>query len=181
MKLDHVALDPFNELQTFADARPVLRALAETNDGADCPLCAQKVKIYKRKLTSVSARAVRALYATHGCDFGSLPDVAREHLPDVANQGGFLVLGAHWGLIEEERRHRPDGGRTGWWRVTDLGIEWLNGDARLPAYAHIYAGECIGFSGEMVGIASVLEEHFHLGETMRPAGPEAQSELPEAA
>lgn len=164
--------DPFHGAMSLNLARELLREQAD--DGTDCPLCTQRVKVYRRKLTSVAARAVAALYQEHTLDWGHMGDVARKHLPDVANQGGYLVLGQHWGLIEEEARRRDDGGRTGWWRVTALGALWLRGEESVPKYARIYNGRCLGLHGDLVSAEDVLGEGFDFGHLVRAVTPVAE-------
>lgn len=160
-----MSVTDFTDDMALGDARAGLRELA-MNGGAKCPCCRQLAKVYRRNLTSVAARAVGALYRDHGRDFGHMPSVARRHLRDVAHQGGYLVLGAHWGLIEEERELRPDGGRTGWWRITDLGEAWVRGHAAVPKYAHVYDGRCLKVDGDPVTIEDALGEKFSYAELM---------------
>lgn len=152
----------FSDRMTLAEARPILRALA--HDGANCPLCHRRVKIYARKLTSVAARTVAALYKEHSLSWGHVADVARKHLADVQSQGGYLTLAHNWGLIQEERRRGSDGGRTGYWRVTPLGAAWLRGEETVPLYADIYDGRCLGLHGDLVTVQDVLGSHFNFAE-----------------
>jgi hypothetical protein len=160
-----VSEGPFRDDMTLAQAREVLRPLAV--DGAACPCCKQHVRVYRRKLTATAAQAVAELYAEHGLDFGHLPTVAQKHMPERAHQGGYLVLGAHWSLISEERHLRPDTGRAGYWRVTPLAEQWLRGEASVPKYARIYAGRCLGLEGDLVTVADVLDENFDFAELIR--------------
>lgn len=188
---------PFKPDMTLATARDVLRPLA-LGKGAECPCCTQNVKVYRRKLTSVAARAVIALWREHGTDFGHLPRVVRKHMPDVAHQGGYLTLPAHWGLIEDESGlRREDGGRTGYWRVTALGVDWVEGRTAVPAYANVFNGKRLGaLYGPPADVYDALGKHFSYSELMRaggaaPVDDEGQSllfagqpdddELPEAA
>jgi hypothetical protein len=158
--------DPrFPDEMPLGEARDVLRGLAD--EGHDCPVCKQLVKVYRRKLTKVAARAVVALYADHGLDFAHLPTVAQRRLPEVAHQGGYLVLAAHWSLISEERHLRPDTGRAGYWRVTALGEQWLRGEVTVPKYARLYDGRCLGLDGDLVAASEVLGERFDFAELMR--------------
>jgi hypothetical protein len=159
----HVA---FTDDMTLRDARDELRR--RVDDGHRCPLCTQMARVYRRKLTRVAARALAALYREHGTDYGHMPTVARKHLADVHGQGGYLVLGAHWALMQDETTiRREDGGRAGYWRVTPLGVDWLTGRTRVPMYARIYDGRCLGLTGDLVGIEDV--GGFDLAELLRPA------------
>jgi hypothetical protein len=166
---------PFHPAMSLAEARDRLRPLAEAG-GEHCPCCTQMVRVYRRKLTSVAVRALVALYTDHGCEYGHLPTVARRHLRDVAHQGGYLALSAHWGLMEDERHRRPDGGRAGLWRVTALGEAWLTGEATVPLYARIYDGRCLALDGDSVGVRDILGSEFSFAELMR-----SSAERPTAA
>lgn len=163
---------PFRPTMTLVEARDMLRGRAD--DGETCPCCTQNVKVYRRKLTSVAARAVLALWEESGRAYGHMGDIARKQLPDVAHQGGYLVLGHHWGLIEEERRVRPDGGRTGWWRVTALGELWLREQETVPKYARVYDGRCLGLHGDLVTVRDALGEGFDFGHLVRAVTPRAE-------
>jgi hypothetical protein len=144
---------------SLADAKAWLTARLDR--GAKCPCCGQTARIYQRKMSSTSARATAALWRVHGTDYGHLPTVARDHLADVQHQGGYLVLGAHWGLIQAH----PD--RAGWWRVTPLGVDWLLGRAAVPARAAIFNGRRVGeLRGRPVTVLDVLAERFDLDELL---------------
>lgn len=156
---------PFHGAMSLNDARELLEERADK--GVACPCCTQNVRVYRRKLTSVAARAVAALYQEHSLSYGHMADVARKRLPDVAHQGGYLLLGQHFGLIEEDPRRRADGGRQGYWRVTPLGANWLRGEETVPLYAHIFNGRCLGLHGDLVRIHDVLGQGFSFSELMR--------------
>lgn len=156
----------FSDTMTLAEARDQLRQLAY--EGTDCPCCTRRVRVYRRKLSSVAARGVAALYKSATLDWAHMPTVAREHLADVQGQGGYVVLSHHWGLLEEEIRRRPDGGRTGYWRVTALGALWLRGEESVPMFADIYDGRCLRLHGDLVTVQDVLGQHFSFSELMHP-------------
>lgn len=169
---------PFHGAMSLNLARELLEQRAD--DGLDCPCCTQRVKVYRRRLTAVAARAVAALYQEHTLSWGHMGEVARKHLRDVAHQGGYLVLGQHWGLIEEDPRKRSDGGRQGYWRVTPLGADWLRGEDTVPKYARVFNGRCLGLHGDLVTVTDVLGEGFDFGHLVRAVTPRAerQHDLP---
>ncbi|MDQ3307565.1 MAG: hypothetical protein M3499_04290 [Actinomycetota bacterium] len=144
-------------MTTLAEAQDWLRE--RLDEGAACPCCTQLAKVYRRKINAVSARALIALYRL-GPGFHHMPTIARTHLTDVAHQGGYLTLSQHWRLIEEELELRDDGGRAGWWRITDLGARFTLNQIRLPKYARIYDGRCLGLIGEPQGIRDALGTKF---------------------
>lgn len=154
----------FNDDMTLAVARDKLRELVY--EGHDCPLCTQMAKVYRRNLTSVATRAMIALYREYGTGYGHLPDAVRKHAPGVANQGGYANLAQHWGLIEDECSRREDGGRTGFWRVTRAGEQFLRGEVTVPKYVLLYNGRCLKREGEAVGVRDALGKRFNYYELM---------------
>ncbi len=152
------------DLVTLADARSWLRE--QLDEGATCPCCSQFARIYRRKLTSTATRALIALYRTNTEDFEHLPTVVRWRTPDVAHQGGYVSLAGYWGLMEEERVRREDGGRAGYWRITDLGARWLNKETIVPKYVRLYDGRVLGFDGELVSVVDSLGTRFDYTELM---------------
>lgn len=158
--------EPFAADMTLEDAQDLLRGLAD--DGACCPMCTQNVKVYRRPLNAVVAKALVALYAECGRSSGRMALVARRRLPEVASQGGFLTLGHHWGLMAADLEH------TGHWRITDLGERWLHGSATVPKYVRIFNGRRLGQpSGDPVSIHDALGESFDLPTLLSTPGDSA--------
>jgi hypothetical protein len=59
---------------------------------------------------------------------------------------GDTAKARYWGLIEapDEPLSRPDGStRVGWWRLTDLGAQWVRGEVAVPSYALVYNGQLL--------------------------------------
>lgn len=137
-------------------------------EGVNCPCCRRRVRIYRRPMTSVAARAVVALWRVHGAAFGHLPTVARDHLADVAHQGGYLVLAAHWRLIEPEIDAQPETGRAGYWRVTAAGRAWILGHFAVPRYAVLLDGRCLRLEGAPVTCDDTLGANFKRADLLGP-------------
>lgn len=152
---------------SLGEARKWLRA--NMGEGLRCPCCDQFAKLYERKLIATASRPIIALYREAGMDYAHLPTIMRYRLPDISHQGGYANMSAHWGLIEEDGRSREDGGRAGWWRVTEKGRDWIFERSRVPAYALIYDNLCLGFKGPDISIRESLGERFDYEEAMGPA------------
>jgi hypothetical protein len=90
-------------------------------------------------------------------------DEARQWLRERVDDGAACPC---WHLVAELDEPRDDGGRAGYWRVTELGVEFLRGTLRVPKYARVYDGRRLGFAGELVGVADCLGEPFRLDELM---------------
>lgn len=138
-----------------------------------CLCCGQNCKVYHRPMTQACAAvmiameqiAIRRYRVSY--PFLHVPTVAKYHVRDLADQGGYRNLGVHWGLMEEERVLRPDGGRAGFWRLTPLGRLFVREEAKVPMYAYLYNNICLGLDGPMVTVRDVLATRFNYVELMR--------------
>ena len=148
--------------------------------GIHCPLCAQLAKIYPRQLNrgmAVGAIKLWRWHRHHGTEkFAHLPTVVGRRSAEEAKL-------RYWGLIEEEMVLRPDGGRAGYWRLTEAGREWVLGHSSYPPYVMVYDTEPLGppqFTDDTTGktrdrpvtIRDALGRKFDYDELMRgePAG-----------
>lgn len=148
----------FSPFTTLQQVQNWLRQHADT--GVDCPACTQRVQVYRRKVTSGMARALIDIYRAGALDWIHVPSILTGQRADE----GKL---AYWGLIEEEKIKRPDGGRAGYWRVTPRGELFLRGQLSIPKYARVYNGRVLGFdSTEMVTIKDALGTKFDYTELM---------------
>lgn len=138
-------------------ARDWTRKHAE--DGVACPVCTQRVQVYKRKLNSGMARSLIAMYAIGGTDWVHVPTAIGAR----SREEGKL---AYWGLVEESLTPRDDGGRAGWWRVTTKGEAFVRMQLRVPSHARVYNGNVLGLMGTYVTIADALGTKFNYSELM---------------
>lgn len=106
------------------------------------------------------ARSLIRMYRTYGLEFGYLPK-----LPADSREEGKLV---HWGLVEELQETRPDGGRAGWWRVTEKGEAFILHGLKVPKYVLLYGGKFLGYEdpSKVVSIRDALKKKFNLEELM---------------
>ncbi|QPX62164.1 hypothetical protein PBI_INDLOVU_49 [Mycobacterium phage Indlovu] len=129
------------------------------DEGAECPCCTQNVKVYRRKITASMARVLIDMHRDHGTGW--------VHLPSIRSAGQDEVLTRHWGLIERDAEVRPDGStRTGWWRLTPLGVAWVTGRETVAKYAVIYDNRCLELEGDAVTITDSLGDRFDYGDLM---------------
>lgn len=147
----------FIDSMTLAEARDLLRTLVD--EGHRCPVCTQNAKVYKRPLNSAMARGLIEMYHRNGVD-------EFVHVNEIPGHSHELAQASWWGLIEEEKRQRPDGGRTGWWMLTYLGWQFVLGRATIEKYAHVYDGRVLRFSGDRVDIRAALGTKFDYQDLM---------------
>lgn len=126
-----------------------------------CPCCEQLAKVYRRNIHSAIARGLIMAYRAGAND-------TFVHAPTVTRSGDSLELSKarYWGLVEEESKLRPDGGRAGWWRLTPLGVAFVESSATVPKYALLYDGNLIRTEGDPVTIEDALGDKFSLMELM---------------
>lgn len=148
-----------NPLTTLREVHAFLRS--HSKDGTECPACFQRVQMYRRPITSTMARSLIALYRAGGTtEFVHLPTVLDKK---GADEGKL----PYWGLLEEELVRRPDGGRAGYWRVTDRGRAFIFDGLRVPSHALVYNRRCYGLDDTTtVSIDDALGKKFNLAELL---------------
>lgn len=131
------------------------------DEGVRCPCCGQFAKVYRRKIHRTIARSLVAMYA----EFRRTGN-PWVHVATTIGPACEVGKARYWGLVVEETTLRPDGGRSGWWQLTDEGIAFVHGMHTVPKYARIYDGRCLGLSGQLVSIRDCLPVGFDLGALM---------------
>lgn len=148
----------FSPSATLGQLKSWLRTRAE--GGAHCPVCEQHVQVYRRKINSGMAKSLIRMYRVGGLEWVHLPT----QIGARSREEGKL---AYWGLVEEEKTLRADGGRAGYWRVTLLGELFLRGKCTVPKYARVYDGRVLSLdANEQVSIYDALGTKFDYAELM---------------
>lgn len=157
-----------NDNSSLKDARDWLRQ--RVDDGETCPCCKQFAKVYPRMIYGKMAAALIRLHAVSRPDF-SFVHVSKIDVPTIRSvvfSGDFAKL-ALWELIEPMPKDEKDKTKraNGSWRITQRGIDFVNGKITVPKYVKIYDGRRIGFDdSEMVSIQNCLGEKFDYAELM---------------
>lgn len=142
---------------TLADAR---QQVADGKDtGVICPACDQYARTYSRRLHSTIARALIALYRAGGDD-------TYIHGPSLPGDTHELSTAARWDLITEEKITRPDGGRAGFYVLTERGRRFVLRGESISEYVEVYNGETVGFTGDNVSITACLGRKFDYADLM---------------
>lgn len=155
---------------TLKEAKDLLRA--EWEEGVECPCCTQFVKLYKRKITSSMAYALILLYRY----FKNHPDQEWVHMNDYLNsieglpfpiKSGDNAKLRYWDLLEEKPEQRDDGSnRAGYWKLTQLGRDFVRGEATVQSHAKVFNSKCYGLTGEQITIHEALGDKFNYTELM---------------
>lgn len=124
------------------------------NDGAICPCCGNLTKLYKRTINKTQAKELIKLYVISRDQPGY-----HHHSRFKLAEGGEISKLRHWGLVEQKPKDDTDaGGKTsGYWRITDIGKQYVEKKISLHKYALFYLGTFIGFEGFREDIGSVME------------------------
>ena len=127
-------------------------------DGAFCPCCGKWGKVYKIKLSQHLALCLRWI-AVHGEGDDSWVDVQNKAPRWMLKSKTYNLL-EHWGLIEGKAT------RSGIWRATLKGWDFINGLSMMPAAVYIYDNKVWGFDEEETSFAGCFGKHFDFDEMM---------------
>lgn len=152
--------------RSLEEAKQWLRERFE--NGAVCPCCNQYVKLYKRKLNSFMAYALLLIDR-----YFRQPD-AKEwlHVPSYLIEQNATDRECaklrYWGLIEEMPEGRDDGSpHAGFYKITELGKQFVARTVRVPMYVHLYNGNPLKRpAAETIDIYEALGEKFNYNELM---------------
>lgn len=154
------------EPQTLEGAKQWLRD--RVDDGARCPCCTQFAKVYRRNLNATMAAGLIVLYRMTKPDFGYLH--VRELIPRIssfASGGGEFAKLVYWHFIEEKIKSEDDDKRTsGWWRITDHGVAFVERRILARQRVCIYDSRNLKFDGSEVSIDVCLKKKFSYLELM---------------
>jgi hypothetical protein len=131
--------------------------------GTKCRACTQTVALRRRAFNAGMARALIVMYREHGRAFQKKTETLRG-VGSAARDEGQL---RYWGLLEEEKSVRPDGGRKGVWRVTEKGEAFIQCRVRVHSHAYTFNSQCFGLDGDMITIREALGKKFNLEELLR--------------
>ena len=151
------------ESSTVGEAAAWL-AVESQKGGAKCPCCTQLVKVYRRALNAGMAYALVVMYRSHGLGWQQKTETLR----GVGAAARDESLLRYWDLLEEDLRLREDGGRAGWWRVTEAGREFVLGRSRVPRHAVVFDTRCLRLDDTdgQVTIREALARKFNWAELM---------------
>ena len=127
-------------------------------EGGFCPCCGKKGKVYKTKLSQHLALCLRWIHV-HADPADGWVDV-QNTAPRFMLKSKTYPLLEHWDLIEGKSF------RSGIWRVTLKGQDFLNGLINLPSAVHIYDNKIWGFEAEEVSFRGCFGIHFDFDEMM---------------
>ncbi len=139
--------------------------------GTSCPVCNQRVKMYKKNIDAEAAKCLINLFWLDALQ-------PTKHWFHVDKDIGILMKVSgnwaklrHWQLIEEmpKDKENKEIKTTGHWRITQKGRDFVRGTLKLPKYVKLYNQSTYGFdtdNGRLIGIEEALGNRFKYNELM---------------
>jgi len=156
--------------------REFIRATAPSKDAASCPCCGQFAKVYKRHITGAMACALIQIYRYYWknawtTEWLHVPEyLAAQKMPAKVKagwHGGDWSKLRFWQLIEPKDDERADGSpRVGFYRITDLGRDFVERKMEVPKYVFLYAKTPLGLALPYITIEDALGASFSYSSLM---------------
>lgn len=147
----------FNEEAEYLDRLRSSWKQTIAGDGGKCPCCDKWGKVYKIKLSQHLALCLKWMI-DHKRD---------DDWVDVQNTAPRWMLKSktyplleHWALIESQAA------RSGKWRATKVGIDFVAGVVTMPEAVYIYDNRRWGFEEKGVTFRQCFGKHFDFNELM---------------
>jgi len=149
---------------TLQEAKSHLRN--EWNKGTNCPCCGQFVKLYERKLNVGMTLFLIGLYKLdpQGASF--------HHAKEVLKQIGAFTTSRDYSILEyfkltQSMPNTDDDKRTsGYWKLTQLGREFVLDRAEVPSHIRIFNNKSYGVTGSRITVRGALSSKFNYDELM---------------
>jgi hypothetical protein len=153
-----------SETATLAEVKLYLEANLKA--GTSCPACGRTVKINPVHLVGNKARILIALYQATGGSTDAwvhAPTYLREHRVPNADTGDTAKL-LYWKLLEYD----DSNGREGYYRLTALGRDFVEGRVRVRRTVYIYNAAQVEVEddGETVSIHECSSDRFNVEEAL---------------
>lgn len=137
--------------------------------GTKCPCCSQNVKLYRRPITSTSARALLEVYRHNRYDYFHVGRYLLS-IPNLLSStgGGDFAKLRYWGLVEMKEELAPNGtNRNGEFRVTQKGRDFVEGKIVVEKYIYMYNNKQFDIAtDESVSFRECLGKKFNFDEIL---------------
>ena len=143
-------------IQQFTDAIKDMIANS-SKKSVRCPCCQHDHKIYKKSISSRLAQTMIDMYNDNQQGWVHVPQTRTTECQNYADLKfwGFIIMAT------PNDKHSIGGRTTGYWRLTDAGVDFMQGNSTAAKYAHIYNNQNYGFSGSYVTFKSCLSTSFN--------------------
>lgn len=128
-----------------------------------CPCCDRYAQVYRRRIYSTPAAQLILLKKLGGAE--NFIHSSRLVFSGATSVGDFAKA-KYWELIEEKPNTDEDKNRSGFWRLTEMGFAFVNGDMTIPEFVYIFNDGIIDWSDKEVKIQDCLGEKYSYTELM---------------
>ena len=152
------------------------RVASFMDEGTRCPCCGQHVEVRHEVMTRSVAEPLIWMAENYAeIDWSASRAVLTEsRWVSVAESGPKSFRSArhytrakYWGLIEKlEGDTIGDDLKSGMWRITQRGVDFVSGRVLLPKRAVVYLGQLRGYEGDLVDIEQTLKREFRLKDSI---------------
>ena len=146
-----------NNSSTLEEAKKYLRD--NFSEGVPCPCCTQLVKLYGYKINVGMVVVLIKMYK-----FGK--EWVHPLIDLKTNNGDYAKL-RFWGLVEPKSKEpTEDKKASGYWRITEEGKKFVEGNKLVKEKAFLFNNKCYGFKGKEITIIEALGKKFSYSELM---------------
>lgn len=132
-------------------------------DGGHCPCCKRFGKYNGFTITHKNAQALVWIYQSAAVD--GWVNTAKNAPREFMRAKTFTNM-RYWGLIEAHPNDRKEVKGSGYWRITQKGVDYIHGKMRLPKKVFIYNRKLVGYGEQQVYFKECFKEYFNLEEAM---------------
>lgn len=155
-------------METIKEAKQHLKD--NWDKGTRCPCCTQWVQRYPYSFHSGMARALIYIYQATQRGKG-LEDDGFFHIENYFVDIGVKIKGSHgklkyWGMLEQRQNTDPKKHNSGYWSITQRGIDFVHGKLLVTRKALLFNEKCYGFVGNKISIQDALGKNFDYQEMM---------------
>lgn len=131
-------------------------------EGQDCEGCGRFGRVHAWTVYGTLIKVLAELYRLGGTD--DWVTVAEMRAAGRVTEFHTKSIGRlrFWGLAEQRRGHRDDGGKDGAWRCTEKGRLYLQGVTRLPEKIWVFGAKCVDEEGPMLTVHDAWKGPFDL-------------------
>lgn len=141
--------------------------------GGHCPVCDKWGKVSAITMTGTCVRSLIWLRNEHiktGQGWIHVPSTA----PRYVMRSYSISSLKHWGLVQQraevpepKEKGKPKTKYSGYWRITPVGQDFLDGLCQMPKKVFIYNDARWGASDDMTHARNCLDEQFDYDAMMR--------------
>lgn len=128
-----------------------------------CPTCGRFAKVYYRSIhTSVALQLIQ-IYKLGGAE---MYIHTSKLIPKGVSGAGDFSKAQYWELVKE-MPHTPGKKKSsGYWMLTELGVEFVKGNVSVTKYALVYDTRVIDMKGKLVSITECIGNKFDYEDLM---------------